>query len=223
MKPVLIIGAGGHAKVLADALLASGRQVLGFVERIDKAGYQKEVLPGLLVLGTDAVLSSYAPSEVELVNGLGGVDCVGSRRRVQTKLEADGWNFSGVCHPAAKVSLFASVSVGVQLLAGCIVQAGARIDVGSIINTAAIVEHDSTLEKFVHVAPRAVLCGNTHVGLNSHIGAGSIVLQGLTLGPNTMVGAGAVIVKDFEGYGTLIGVPARCSDLNPPELKLDIV
>jgi acetyltransferase-like isoleucine patch superfamily enzyme len=99
------------------------------------------------------------------------------------------------------------------MLAGCIVQAGARLGVGSIINTAAVVEHDSTLEEYVHVAPRAVLCGNTHVGCNSHIGAGAIVRQGLILGSNTLVGAGAVVVKDFEGQGTLIGVPARREDL----------
>lgn len=213
MKPVLIIGAGGHAKVLADALLASGRQVLGFVESSVKAGHQAEVLPGLLVLGTDEVLLSYAPAEIELVNGLGGIDCGGLRRRVQAKLEADGWYFSGVCHPAAQVSPFAFVSAGVQLLACCVVQAGARLGVGSIINTAAVVEHDSTLEEYVHVAPRAVLCGNTYVGCNSHIGAGAIVRQGLILGANTLVGAGAVVVKDFDGQGTLIGVPARQGDL----------
>jgi sugar O-acyltransferase (sialic acid O-acetyltransferase NeuD family) len=213
MKPVLIVGAGGHAKVLADALLASGRQVLGFVESSAKDGHQAEVLPGLLVLGTDEVLLSYAPAEVELVNGLGGIDCGGLRRRVQAKLEADGWYFSGVCHPAAQVSPFAFVSAGVQLLACCIVQAGARLGVGSIINTAAVVEHDSTLEEYVHVAPRAVLCGNTYVGCNSHIGAGAIVRQGLILGANTLVGAGAVVVKDFDGQGTLIGVPARQGDL----------
>lgn len=213
MKPVLIIGAGGHAKVLADALLASGRQVLGFVENIAKDGHQAEVLPGLLVLGTDEVLLSFAPAEVELVNGLGGIDCGGLRRRVQAKLEADGWYFSGVCHPAAQVSPFAFVSAGVQLLACCVVQAGARVGVGSIINTAAVVEHDCTLEEYVHVAPRAVLCGDTYVGFNSHIGAGAIVRQGLTLGANTLVGAGALIVKDFDGQGTLIGVPARPGDL----------
>lgn len=212
MKPVLIIGAGGHAKVLADALLASGRQVLGFTAGSAKDGHHAEVLPGLLVLGTDEVLRNYPPAEVELVNGLGGIDCRGLRRRVQERLEADGWYFSGVCHPAAQVSPFASVSAGVQLLAACVVQAGTRLGVGSIVNTAAVVEHDSTLEEYVHVAPRAVLCGNTQVGRNSHIGAGAIVRQGLRLGPNTLVGAGAVVVKEFGGRGTLIGVPARQGD-----------
>lgn len=212
MKPVLIIGAGGHAKVVADALLACQRRVLGFTVGEAARGEAVEVLPGLTVLGTDDVLSHYSPGEVDLVNGLGGVDCTGLRRRVQERLEADGWYFSGVCHPTAMISPFATVSPGAHLLAACVVQAGARIGVSSIINTAAVVEHDSVVDAYVHVAPRAVLCGNTQVGSNSHIGAGAIVRQGVQLGPSTLVGAGAVVVKDFGGRGTLIGIPARLGD-----------
>ena len=212
MKRVLIIGAGGHAKVVADALIASGRQVLGLVAREPMGGMHSEVLPGLNVLGTDEVLRNYSPTELDLVNGLGGIDCTGLRRRVQERLEAAGWHFSGVRHPAALVSQFADVSASVQLLAACVIQAGARIGVGSIVNTAAVVEHDCVLETYVHVAPRAVLCGNSRVGRNSHIGAGAIVRQGLELGPDTLVGAGAVVVKDFGGRGTLIGVPAKQGD-----------
>lgn len=212
MKPLLIIGAGGHAKVVVDALIASGRQVLGLVASEPTWGIHLEVLPGLKVLGTDALLRNYSPKEFDLVNGLGGVDCTGLRRRLQERLEAEGWYFSGVRHPAALVSQFADVSASVQLLAGCVIQAGARIGVGSIINTAAVVEHDCVLETYVHVAPRAVLCGNTRIGCNSHVGVGSIVRQGLKLGPETLVGAGAVVVKDFGGQGTLIGIPAKQGD-----------
>jgi sugar O-acyltransferase (sialic acid O-acetyltransferase NeuD family) len=209
MKQVLIIGAGGHAKVVADALVASGRQVVGFTAGDPEGGMHSELLPGLKVLGTDEVLCNYSPTELDLVNGLGGINCSGLRRRVQERLEAEGWHFSGVRHPTAVVSQFAKVSAGVQLLAACVVQAGASIAEGSIVNTAAVVEHDSVLDTYVHVAPRAVICGNTRVGRNSHVGAGAIVRQGLQLGPDTLVGAGAVVVKDFVGRGTLIGIPAR--------------
>jgi sugar O-acyltransferase (sialic acid O-acetyltransferase NeuD family) len=209
MKPVLIIGTGGHAKVVADALLASGRQVLGFTSGEAWDGEPPEVLPGLKVLGTDEVLCGYAAAYVDLVNGLGGIDCSGLRRHVQERFEAEGWHFSGVRHPEALVSPFAVVSAGVHLLAACVVQAGARIGTGSIVNTAAVVEHDSVLGDYVHVAPRAIVCGATHVGSNSHVGAGAILLQGLQVGPNTLVGAGAIVVKHFGGRGTLVGVPAR--------------
>jgi sugar O-acyltransferase (sialic acid O-acetyltransferase NeuD family) len=212
MKPVLIIGAGGHAKVLADALLASGRQVLGFTAGKDFDGQHKHPLPGLAILGTDDVLSQYSASEIELINGIGGIDCRGLRRRVQETLEANGWHFSGVRHPAALVSPFADIATGAQLMAASVIQPGARIGAGSIINTAAVVEHDAMLDAFVHVAPRAVLCGDTEVGCDSHIGAGAIVRQGVKLGSNTLVGAGAVVVTTFVGQGILTGIPARQRD-----------
>ena len=80
---------------------------------------------------------------------------------------------------------------------------------GCIVNTAAVVEHDVTLGPFVHVAPRALVCGGVSVGTNCHLGAGAVVREGLCLGADTVVGAGAVVIRDFGGGGVLIGVPAR--------------
>jgi len=94
-------------------------------------------------------------------------------------------------------------------MAASVVQIGAIIGEGCIVNTAAVVEHDVSLSKWVHVAPRALLCGAVVVGEGSHIGAGAVVREGINLGAGTLVGAGAVVVDDFEGGGTLIGVPAR--------------
>lgn len=207
MKPIIIIGAGGHALVLADALLASGRQLLGFTS--DAPSLSAEVIHGLRLIGTDDMLNNYLSSEIDLVNGLGGIDCVGLRRCVQQRLESKGWNFSGVRHPAAIVSPYAEISDGVHLLAGCIIQARTRIGAGSIVNTASVVEHDSVLESYVHLAPRSIVCGSARVGSNSHVGAGAVILQGVQLGAETLVGAGAVVSKNFEGGGTLVGVPAR--------------
>jgi sugar O-acyltransferase (sialic acid O-acetyltransferase NeuD family) len=209
MKPIIIIGAGGHAKVIADAILACGRTILGFTSIDYQECNVEPVVAGLSVLGTDEILRNYTPTQIDLVNGLGGIDSSGLRRRVQERLEADGWKFIGVRHPSAVVSPHAELDVGVQLLALSVIQAGVRVGAGSIINTAAVVEHDSALGMYVHVAPRALLCGNTKVESYSHIGAGATVIQGLKLGSETVVGAGAVVVEDFPGGGTLVGVPAR--------------
>lgn len=214
MKPVMIIGAGGHAKVLADSLLACGRHVIGFTSGQALIDGPHELLPGLRVLGTDDLLSAHSPRDIDLVNGLGGIDCSGRRRNVQERLESLGWSFSGVRHPSALVSRFAEIDTDVQLLAGSVVQVGARIGKGSIVNTVAVIEHDCVLDDFVHVAPRAIICGATKVGSNSHIGAGAVLRQGLLLGPNTLVGAGSVVVKNFDGGGTLVGVPAHNRKLN---------
>ena len=209
MKPLLIIGAGGHAKVVADALVASGREVIGFTSGKMTNNEPYELLPGLKVLGTDDLLDRFSPERVDLVNGLGGIDCAGRRRLVQERFEAQGWQFSSVIHPTAVISSFAQIAPGVHLMAGCIVQAAASVGKGSIVNTGAIVEHDCVLEDFVHVAPRALICGDARVGGNSHIGAGAVLRQGVHLGPDTLVGAGAVVVKNFAGGGMLVGIPAR--------------
>lgn len=205
---VIVIGAGGHAVVVADALLAAGETVLGFTDADPQRHGQR--LCGLPVLGDDAtVLAAHRPDTTRLANGIGGVRGTALRQRVQQRLQAQGWQFTGVRHPSAIVSPFARVGDGVQLLAASVVQAGAEIGAGCIVNTAAVVEHDCRLGEQVHVAPRALLCGEVELGARCHVGAGAVVRQGLRLGADTVVGAGAVVLKDFAGAGTLVGVPAR--------------
>jgi sugar O-acyltransferase (sialic acid O-acetyltransferase NeuD family) len=209
----IIIGAGGHAAVLADALLSAGVQLLGFTDA-ERARHGAR-LCGLPVLGSDEeVLGSYQRDAVLLVNGIGAVGDVGLRSRVQQRLQLDGWRFGGVRHASAVVSPYARVADDVQLLAMSVVQAGAQISQGCIVNTAAVVEHDACLGPWVHVAPRAVLCGGVTVGARSHIGAGAVVRQGLSLGEETLVGVGAAVVKNFAGGGCLVGVPARLVERN---------
>lgn len=209
-KSVIVIGAGGHARVVADALLAAGRTVLGFTDR-DATLHGKRIL-GLQVLGDDTLLAQHDRQGVELALGLGtvgaGQDTL-QRQSLQQSLQNQGWRMASVRHPSAVVSAFAQVQPGAQLLAACVVQAGAQVGEGCIVNTAAVVEHDTTLGAYSHLAPRALLCGNVTVGACSHIGAAAVVRQGLTLGEQTVVAAGAVVVDSCEGHTLLLGVPAR--------------
>jgi sugar O-acyltransferase (sialic acid O-acetyltransferase NeuD family) len=207
-QPVIIIGAGGHAAVVADALMVCGVEVIGFTD-IDPRRHGVSHC-GLPVLGNDEdVLSGYRPENILLANGIGGIRSTELRCKAQMKLQQLGWRFTQVRHPSAVVSPRTQISEGTQLLAGSIVQVGAAIGPGSIVNTGAVIEHDCEIGGFVHAAPRALLCGDVKVGSGSHIGAGAVVRQGLRLGPNTLIGAGAVVVKDFVGNGMLIGTPAR--------------
>ncbi|MBI5720023.1 MAG: acetyltransferase [Burkholderiales bacterium] len=211
-QPIIIIGAGGHATVVADALLAEGLQVLGFVDR-DAALTGGRRL-GLPVLGGDDVLAAYSRVEVRLVNGIGGTGAgivageAGLRERVQRRLEADGWHFGSVRHPDAVVSPHAQVEPGSQLMAGSVVQPGSRIGQGAIVNTRAVVEHDATVGAFAHIAPGAVLCGGVDVGEGAHVGAGAVVRQGVRIGAAAVIGVGAAVVRDCIG-GVWAGVPAR--------------
>ncbi|RJG23857.1 acetyltransferase [Massilia cavernae] len=207
--PIIVIGAGGHAAVVADALLASGQVVLGFTDASSSRRGQQ--LCGLPVLGDDAVLAEYDPGTVVLANGLGSVgnEATQVRQRVQQSLEGQGWHFCPVVHPSAVISRFACLGESVQVMAGCVIQAGAAVGAGCIINTASVVEHNAVIDAWSHVAPRAVVCGDVRVGAGSHVGAGATVRHGVSLGARTLVGAGAVVVKDFSGSGVLVGIPAR--------------
>lgn len=206
--PFIVVGAGGHAVVVADALLASGQTVIGFTDA--DASRHGQRLCGLSVLGKDEdVLAKFPPDQTQLANGIGGVGGASLRQSVQRRLEGRGWLFGTVKHPSSIVSPFASVGRAVQLLAHSVVQPGAVLGDGCIVNTGAVVEHDCLIGDFVHVAPGALLCGAVRVDALSHIGAGAVILQCVQLGSETIVGAGAVVIDDFVGAGTLVGSPAR--------------
>lgn len=205
-RPVIVLGAGGHGLVLADALRVGGRTVLGFSDPNPAA---VTGLPDLAVIGLDEGLDP--EGGYDLVNGIGGTGAGPARdlrRRMQARLEARGFRFVGVRHPSAIVSPHAVLSDDAQLMAGAVVQAGARIGQGVIINTGAIIEHGCRIGAFTHCASGAILCGDVDVGEGSHIGAGAIIRQGVKLEAGVVVGAGAVVLDAGSGDGILIGVPA---------------
>jgi len=209
-RPVIIIGSGGHAAVVADALLLAGETVLGFTD--PDASRHGTRICGMPVLGDDSALASLAPAEVLLANGIGGTGAGPAkelRRDVQRRFESLGWTFAPVRHPSAVVSPFAQVDASAQLFARAVVQPGAHVGRGCIVNTGAIVEHDVVVGEFAHVSCGATLCGDVQVGAGSHIGAGAIVRQGVQLGEDSVVGAGAVMLETVAGGRTWIGVPAR--------------
>jgi len=206
-RPVVIVGAGGHGQVVADALQAAGRRVLGYVEPTLPAG---ATVAGLPVLGDDDWLS--LDGGYDLANGLGGTGAAaerGRRRAVQARLEAAGFRFVEVRHPAAVISPAAQLGPGVQLLARSVVQTGARLGAGVIVNTGAVVEHGCRVGDFSHCATGAILCGDVVLGEDVHVGAGAVLRQGVALEDGAVVGAGAVVLEPGAGPGPLVGVPAR--------------
>lgn len=206
-RPVVIIGAGGHAKVVADTLVAMGRVVRGFLD-IDPARWSSTV-NGLPVIGGDDALTQGNSDEVELANGIGSVRSLEVRRAAFERFRAIGFRFVTVVHPRAVVSSSARLEEGAQIMAGAIIQPNVVIGENTIVNTGAIVDHDCRIGAHCHVAPGCTLSGNVTIGDASHIGTGASVNQGVRLGTGTLVGAGAAVVFDHQGGATLIGVPAR--------------
>lgn len=204
-RPLVIVGAGGHGRVLAEALQAEGRAVLGFADPVATG-----LVVGLPVLGGDGALDP--AGGYDLVNGVGGTGAGPNprlRRTVQERLQAAGFRFAGVRHPSALVSPSAEIAADAQLLAGCVVQTQATVGAGAIVNTRAVVEHGVRLGAFAHCATGAILCGDVEIGADAHVGAGAVVRQGVRLEDGVVVGAGAVVIEAGSGSGPLLGVPAR--------------
>lgn len=206
--PLILLGAGGHAKVLLSLVRACGYNVIGVCDP-GLAGQGVSHWRGVAVLGADDALDRYAPESVELINGIGQVVGGNLRRAVHESGCARGFRFPPLVHPAAWLDDSVILEDGAQIMAGAIVQADVRIGCASIVNTSASVDHDCCLAAHVHVAPGAILCGGVTVGEGSFIGSGSTVIQGVDIGESALVGAGTVVVRDVPPRGVLIGPSAR--------------
>lgn len=204
---VILIGAGGHARVLLDALTLSGAAILGLVDT-DPALVGHRVL-GFEVLGGDESLRRHAPGTVRLVNAIGSVSSMDRRRSVYEAWRRAAYSFASVQHPGAIVSRHAMAAAGVQIMAGAVVQACASIGENTIVNTGASVDHDCRIGAHVHLAPGVTLSGNVQVGDETHVGAGATVIQGVRIGARCTVAAGAVVLGDVADGTTMAGVPAK--------------
>lgn len=206
-EPVLLVGGGGHAKVLVEALLAGDAVIAGIVDA-DPARQGKDVL-GVPVIGGDEVAGEYPAGEIRLVNAVGSTGLPVVRRGIFERFAARGFRFASVAHPSAVIASDVELGEGAQVMAGAVIQPGCRIGANTIINTRASVDHDCVIGDHAHIAPGVTLSGGVTVGEGCHIGTGATVIQGITIGEGSVVGAGAVVTKDVAAGVTVVGVPAK--------------
>lgn len=199
--PVLVLGAGGHGKVVAEVVATAGYTVEGFVD--DGVEVGARVL-GRPVLGTTPWLLAQPPRLVALAVG-------NNRRREElaAMLEQAGHTLGTFVHATAWVSPSATLGAGTVVMAQVAVNAEARIGRGVILNTGCVVEHECTVGPFAHLSPASSLGGGTHVGARTHVGIGATVLHLATVGDDCVIGGGAVVLKTLASGQTAVGVPAR--------------
>jgi len=205
----IVVGAGGHAKVVAEALAAAGRPVRGFVDPSAPVG--APVVHGA-VLGDDGWLAAVSARERIVAVGVGATSSVALRRRIIDSLLAAGATVTGCRHPSAVVAASATVDPTAQILALALVNPSATVGAHAVVYSGAVVEHDCTVGAFAYLSPRAVLCGGARVGEGAFIGAAATVLPGVSVGEGATVAAGAVVVDDVPAGTTAVGVPARVVD-----------
>jgi UDP-perosamine 4-acetyltransferase len=206
-KPVIILGGGGHARVVIDALRCAGHVIAGVID--PKPDVAENLPSGITWLGKD--LSRACASEVQLAIGVGSLE-VGfknPRPKLFKEAKAGGFEILSFRHPSAIVAADVELGEGSQVMAGAILQTGVRTGVNCIVNSGASLDHDCRIGDHVHIAPRVVLSGTVEVGHGCHLGTGAIVIQNIKIGAEAMIAAGAIVNRDVPASARLISRPQR--------------
>lgn len=207
MNRVIVVGAGGHAQVVADALMAAQRSggqdmVIGFVD--DNPGIQGLTVMGLPVLGTTSSLADIEHDSVII-----GIGDNRTRSRLFVALVGSGERLAVVVHPAAVLAGGVVPGPGTVILAGVIANTGARIGANVTLNTACSIDHHNVIGDHAHIGPGAHLAGEVTVGCGAFVGIGATVAPRLQIGDWAVVGAGAVAIRSVGEGAIVAGVPAR--------------
>ncbi len=204
VRALILMGAGGHGKVLMDLATQAGWDVVGVCDP-QLADQGVSAWRGVPVIGKDDALSDYRPELYGLINGLGSLPGQDRRRALFQRLTAQGYSFPTLVHPTAVVGDGVELEAGVQVMAGVVLQADVVVGLNSIVNTRASLDHDCRIGAHCHIAPAAVLCGSVVLGEGTHVGAGANVIQGISVGEGAVIGAGTTVLRDVAAWHKLVG------------------
>lgn len=199
-KEVIIIGSGGHAKVIADIILKSGDTLVGFLDD-DESKQGKTIYLNYKVIGKISDCVNY--TEKLFIVAIGNNDF-----RARIVGENDLRWYTAI-HPQAIVADTVTVGEGTVVMAGAILNPDTKIGRHCIINTSSSIDHDNNIGDFVHISPGAHLAGTVSVGNKTWICAGAVVINNINIVDNVVVGAGATVIKNVKMPGTYVGVPAK--------------
>lgn len=203
MSGVLILGAGGHGKVIADIIRCQGIALLGFLD--DDPAKWGATLCGVPVFGSIDSYTEYAATGLII-----GVGDIAVRKRIAQQLgDTPTSLWCNAVHPRAIVAASVQMGRGVTITAGAVVNPDVVLGDHAIVNTGATVDHDCEIGTFAHIAPGVHLAGGVRIGQGTLIGVGATVAPWHRIGEETIVAAGSVVVTDIPGHVTVKGIPAR--------------
>ncbi|MES2651654.1 MAG: acetyltransferase [Bacteroidota bacterium] len=196
LKEIIIYGASGHGKVIAELIQAAYQDINIFFadDREVKIFFELHVGNPKEVLNKDS----------QIIIGIGN-----NRIRKRISNELFNSNFVTLVHPRAYVSNSAKLNSGTVVMAGACINTNALIGAHVIINTNSSIDHDCIIDDYAHISPNVGLAGNVKIGEGSHIGIGANIIQGIRVGKWAIVGAGAVVIADVPDYAVVVGVPAK--------------
>jgi len=194
MNRLVIIGAGGHGKVIADIALKNGYTDICFVD--DHANGKCIEFP---IVGKCDSICELNDGKTDFVIGIGNN---ATRKNIAEKYDA---NWVTLIHPSAQIGINVSIGSGTVVMAGAVINPCTRIGEHCIINTSAVIDHDNVIEDYVHISPRAVLSGTVRIGKETWIGTGTSVINNVSICNEVVVGVGSVVIKDIKNKGTYFG------------------
>lgn len=202
---LIIIGASGHGKVVADIAIKMNKwQNIAFLDDDESI----KTCMGLEVIGKSVDVSMYK-KEADFFVAIGNNAI---RERIQEKLIAEGASVVSLLHPNAIIGFEVEIGIGTAIMAGVVINNSSIIGKGCIINTSSSIDHDNLIEDYVHISPGANLAGTVKVGKGSWIGIGSVLSNNINICSGCKLGAGAVVVNDITEPGTYVGIPVMKID-----------
>lgn len=204
-KDLLVIGGGGHAKVVIDLALRSREWRIAAVLD-DAAGAVGKSVLGCAVVGRTERMSEYAKPGTAFVVAI-GANAI--RERLQETATSAGLVAATLVHPSAVVADSVRLGAGTVVMAGAVINADSMIGKGVIVNTGAVIDHDCRIDDYCHVAPGVTVCGSVTAGARSLVGVGASIIPGVVIGTDCVIGAGASVVGPVVSGARVLGVPAR--------------
>jgi UDP-perosamine 4-acetyltransferase len=203
-RRLVVIGAGGHAKVVLATAIAAGWNPVALLD--DDSSLQGQRVSGVPVLGT--------PDQVASIDADGAILAVGSNHSRQELAHRLTASWVSIVHPSAVIDPSVDVGIGTVVFAGAVIQPDTKIGRHVIINTCVSIDHDGAIADFAHIAPGCRLAGNVTVDSGALLGIGSSVVPGTAIGEWSVVGAGAAVLSDIPPKSTAVGVPGRVIEQN---------
>ena len=198
MNRLIIIGAGGHGKVIADAALKNGYTNICYID-----DHATGDVMGFPIIGTSTDIERVNDGITDFIIG------IGNNAIRKTVAEKYNVNWVSIVHPSAQIAFNAEIGKGTVVMANAVVNVCATVGEHCIINTGAIVEHDNVIENYAHISPNVALGGTVRIGSLTHVGIGATVKNNTEICSECTIGAGAVVVKNIKEPGTYVGVPIK--------------
>ncbi|MFT5871849.1 MAG: sugar O-acyltransferase (sialic acid O-acetyltransferase NeuD family) [Clostridium sp.] len=210
MEKIVLVGAGGHCKVIIDIIKSNSKyEIVGVTDKTYDP-YEKEFVLDIPIIGDDSILKElYNTGVKNAFVCVGALQNILARDKIYNKLKAIGFNSPILIHKNAMVSPYAFIAEGTCVMQGAIINPGALIGENCIVNTGAVIEHDCKVQRNTHISPRACIAGGVIVGRDTHVGMGSSIIQSVHIGNNVIIGAGAVVIENIVDNVTTVGIPSK--------------